>query len=104
VNLEDIAARVGSNPKYAELKSKRSGYGWIMTLLMMLAYYGYILLIAYDKEFLAQKIGPGVTSLGIPLGIGVILFTIAITWIYVRRANTEFDDMKDEVIKEASKK
>jgi uncharacterized membrane protein (DUF485 family) len=104
VNLEDVTARVSANPKYAELKSKRNGYGWIMTVLMMFAYYGYILLIAYDKEFLAKKIGPGVTSLGIPMGIGVIAFTIIITWIYVRRANSEFDDMKDEVIKEASKK
>ena len=45
-----------------------------------------------------------VMTIGIPLGIGVIVFTIAITNVYVRKANTDFDDMSAEVIKEASKK
>ena len=104
MNLDEVTARVKANPKYADLVSRRNTYGWIMTALMMIAYFGYILLIAFNKQFLAQKMGAGVTSIGIPMGLGVILFTIAITWIYVRRANTEFDDLKDEVIKEALKK
>lgn len=102
---EEIVARVRANPKYEQLKKTRSGYGWIMTLLIMLAYYGYILLIAFDPKFLAQKIGEGwTTSIGVPMGVGVILFTIALTWIYVARANSQFDDMKEELISEASKK
>lgn len=104
MNHDEVVARVKANPKYAELVSTRNAYGWVMTALMMIAYFGYILLIAFNKEFLAQKMGAGVTSVGIPMGLGVILFTIVITWIYVRRANTEFDDLKDEVIKEAYKK
>ncbi len=72
-----------------------------MSILMLLCYYGYILLIAFDKELLAKKIGAGVTSLGIPMGLGVIAFTIVITWIYVRRANGEFDATTEEIIKEA---
>jgi uncharacterized membrane protein (DUF485 family) len=75
-----------------------------MTILMMVVYFGYILLVAFNKQFLATKISAGaVTSIGIPLGVGVLVFTIVITAIYVRRANTEFDAMKDEIIKEASK-
>jgi len=42
-------------------------------------------------------------SIGIPMGVGVILFTIVLTWIYVRRANTEFDTEADEIVKEATK-
>jgi uncharacterized membrane protein (DUF485 family) len=45
-----------------------------------------------------------VTSIGIPLGVGVIVFTIVITNIYVRRANTEFDDLNAEIIREANQK
>ena len=72
---------------------------------MFIVYYGYILLIAFDKEWLGTPIAPGVvTTIGIPLGVGVIIFTIVITNIYVRKANTEFDDMSAEVIREASKK
>jgi uncharacterized membrane protein (DUF485 family) len=100
---DDLGDRIRANPKYQELVSKRNSYGWIMTALMMIVYYGYFLLVAFNKEFLAQKTGAGVTSLGIPIGVGVILFTIIITGIYIRRANTEFDDLKAQVIKEATK-
>ena len=62
------------------------------------------MLIAFNKPFLATKVSDGaVMSVGIPLGLGVLVFTIIITAIYVRRANTEFDAMKDEIVKEASK-
>lgn len=104
MSQDQITARVSSNPKYADLKSKRNSYGWMMTALMMIVYYGYILLVAFNKEFLAQKMGAGVTSIGIPIGVGVILFTIIITGIYVRRANSEFDALKEEIVKEAMKK
>ena len=101
---EDLVARIAANPKYEKLVSMRSTYSIIMTILVMCIYYGYILLVAYDKEFLAQKMGAGMTtSLGIPMGVGVILLTIIITNIYVRRANTEFDDLNAEIINEANK-
>ncbi len=100
---DDLGDRIRANPKYQELVSKRNSYGWIMTALMMIVYYGYILLVAFNKDFLAQKTGAGVMSIGIPIGVGVILFTIIITGIYIRRANTEFDDLKAQVIKEATK-
>lgn len=74
----------------------------MMTSLMMIVYYGYILLIAFNKEWLATKIGEGyTTSIGIPMGLGVIIFTIVLTNIYVRRANSEFDDEAAQVLKEA---
>jgi len=101
---DDLGDRIRANPKYQELVSKRNSYGWIMTILMLVVYYGYIVLVAFNKEFLAQKLGAGaVTSVGIPIGVGVIVFTIVITGIYIRRANTEFDALKDQVIKEATK-
>lgn len=101
---DDITAKVAANPKYHQLKSTRSSYSIIMTILMLVVYYGYILTIAFNKEFLATKLGSGVTSIGIPIGVGVILFTIIITGIYVRRSNTEFDQLKEEIIQEAMKK
>ena len=100
---DELGDRIRANPKYQELVSKRNSYSWVMTILMLLVYYGYIVLVAFNKEFLAQKTGAGVTSYGIPIGVGVIVFTIVITGIYIRRANTEFDALKEQVIKEATK-
>ncbi|MEI6733227.1 MAG: DUF485 domain-containing protein [Comamonadaceae bacterium] len=100
---DPVVDRIQKNPKYLELRKKRNGFGWLLTLLMLLVYYGYIALIAFNKPFLAQPIGAGVTTLGIPIGMGVIVFTVLITGIYVRRANSEFDDLTAEILKDASK-
>ena len=102
MNLE-LARRIAGHPKYLELKAKRSAFGWWLSAAMMVVYYGFIMLVAFDKEFLAQRLGAGVMTVGIPLGFGVIVFTIAITAIYVRRANGEFDDLAAEVAKAVSR-
>ena len=99
---DDLVVRIAANPKYKKLVSMRSTYSIVMTILIMAIYYGYILLIAFDKEFLATKLADGmVTSIGIPMGVGVIILTIVITNVYVRRANSEFDDLTAEIIHEA---
>lgn len=93
--------RIGENPNFRRLVSKRNAYSFVMIALVMICYYGYILLIAFNRDFLAQKLGAGMTtSIGVPMGVGVILFTIAVTWIYVRRANTEFDAEMESIVKE----
>lgn len=100
---DPVVQKIQSHPKYLELRTKRNRLGIFLTVLMLEAYYGYIALIAFDKKFLAQPIGSGVTTLGIPIGMGVILFTIVITGIYVRRANGEFDALTKQILKDASK-
>ena len=101
--MQDVLDRVTKNPKFLEFVAMRSRYGIIMSILSAGAYYGFILLVAFNKELLATKIGSGVMTLGVPLGVGVIAFTILLTWIYVRRANTEFDAINESIIKEAQK-
>ena len=102
--MQNVLDRVTANPKFHEFVAMRSRYSIIMAIISAAAYYGFILLVAYDKEFLAQKLSAGATtSVGVPLGVGVIVFTIILTWIYVRRANTEFDETNEAIIKEAQK-
>ncbi len=96
---DDLTRRIASHPKYQELKTKRSTFGWWLTAAMMIVYYGFILLIAFDKELLATRTGSGVMTWGMPIGLVVIIFTIAITAIYVRRANSEFDQLSDDITK-----
>jgi len=101
---EDIVERIQKNPKFMQFVTMRNNYSIVMSILMMIVYFGYILLVAFNKQFLATKISAGaVTSIGIPMGLGVIVFTIIITAIYVRRANSEFDATKDAIVREASK-
>jgi uncharacterized membrane protein (DUF485 family) len=100
---DPVVDKIQSHPKYQQLRTKRSSFGWLLTILMLVVYYGYIALIAFNKPFLATPIGAGVTTLGIPIGMGVIVFTIVITAIYVRRANSEYDDLTADILKDVNK-
>lgn len=98
---QDLVHAIRSNPKYHELVSKRSKFAWTLAAAMLVIYYGFILIIAFDKAFLAQPLWAGsVTTVGIPVGIGVILSAFILTGIYVFRANSEFDRLTNEIKEE----
>lgn len=100
---DPVVDKIQSHPKYQALRRQRNRFGWTLTILMLVVYYGYIGLIAFDKAFLARPIGDGVSTIGIPIGLGVIVFTIIITAIYVRRANTEYDRLTAEILKDVTR-
>ncbi|HWJ93357.1 MAG TPA: DUF485 domain-containing protein [Telluria sp.] len=89
----DIVQVIKADPDYKKLVSSRSKFGWALTWSMMVVYYGFILLIAFNKELMATKLGAGVMTLGMPIGLFVIIFTVVITGIYVRRANSQYDEL-----------
>jgi len=93
--------RVAENPKYKELIHKRTRFGWLLSAIMLLAYYGFVSVIAFDKAVLAKPIGEGVMSIGIPIGFGLIVLSIVLTGVYVARANGEFDRLTREIVEEA---
>jgi len=97
----DLTQKILSDPRYRELKARRTRFGWWLTLAMMLVYYGFILLVAFDKPFLATRLGAGVTTIGMPIGLAVIVFTVVITGLYVRRANSEYDALTAQIAKAA---
>ena len=94
---------IRSNPTFQELRRSCNRFGWTLTLLTLVVYYGFISLIAFNKPFLAKPIGGGVTTMGIPIGIGVIVFTVLIVGFYVRRANGEFDALTARLLRESVK-
>lgn len=88
---------ISENPTYQHLVKTRSRYAWTLTAILMVVFYGYIYLVAFHREIMAQRIGEGVMTLSIPLGLGVIVFTVLITGVYVRKANADFDKWTREV-------
>jgi molybdenum cofactor cytidylyltransferase len=72
-----------------------------LTVAMILLYFGFIILIAFGKEFLARKVVPGL-SIGILLGALVIVISWLLTWFYVRWANTHYDAALDAIGKKSS--
>ena len=95
---------IKNNPKYQKLVGTRKRFAWTLTIIMLIVYYTFILLIAFSPETLGAKINPdAMMTVGIPVGIAIIIFSFILTGIYVRRANGEFDgllnDLKNDIEK-----
>lgn len=73
-----------------------------LTATMLVVYFGFLLLVAYDKPALGALVRPGL-SWGILLGAVVILVAWAVTGIYVRWANRHYDSALDEIRREGKK-
>jgi uncharacterized membrane protein (DUF485 family) len=78
------------SPPFKRLVAKRWVVSVILSLALFILYYGYILLIGYNKALLSMRIGE-YTTLAIPLGIGVIALSWILTVIYVVWANRSYD-------------
>lgn len=92
--------RIVRNPRFQELVRKRSSFAWTLATVMLAIYLGFILAVAFAPVLMASKVGGGVTSLGIVLGLVVIVSAFLLTGFYVWRANTVFDDLTRDLQKE----
>jgi uncharacterized membrane protein (DUF485 family) len=80
------------NPDFQELERTRGRLGWTLTAIMLVVYFGFVLMVAFAPGVMATPVF-GTISLGFPLGLGVILCAIALTGFYVLRANDAFDTL-----------
>ncbi len=90
---------IRSNPEFHKLVARQSRLSWSLAAMIMLVYFSYILVIAFAPEWLGTPIRAASTlTWGLPVGIGIILFTFFITGIYVHRANTTYDALLQGVV------
>ena len=90
-----------ANPTFQRLTRARASLGWTLATIMWIIYFGFILLVAFNKtdgQLLSTKIAPGSTiSIAIVSGIGLLVATFVITAIYVVIANSRFDRLAREL-------
>lgn len=95
---KDIVEKIKNDPNFQELTTKRSRFAWQLSAAMLIVYFAFILLIAFEPSVLGTPLGSdSVTTVGIPVGVIIIVFAFALTGIYVKRANTEFDDLTNKI-------
>ncbi len=97
MNKESVE-KIKANPDYQKLIATRNSFAVKLSVLMLAVYFAFILLIAFNPAFLGTPLSSGsVTTIGIPVGMGIIIFAIILTGIYTKRANGEFDNLSNSV-------
>ena len=95
----NLVEKIKANPKFQELEKKRGSLAWRLTIAMLVIYFGYVMVIAFMPSLFAIPVS-GVITLGIPIGVVVIIAAFILTGMYVTKANSEFDDLTKQIIEE----
>ncbi|MDD4883006.1 MAG: DUF485 domain-containing protein [Sulfuricurvum sp.] len=99
---QEMVDRIKNDPDFILLTRERSKFAWTLTIIMLAIYFGFVLTIAFDPSILGTPLSSGsVTTIGIPIGIAVIISAFILTGIYVRRANGEFDELSARIKEKA---
>ncbi|WP_115718678.1 DUF485 domain-containing protein [Gallaecimonas mangrovi] len=96
--------KIHSSKRFQDMVVRRERFAWVLSAIMLVIYFAFILIIAFSPQTFAKPIFAGsVVTWGIPVGLGVIISAFVLTGIYVRRSNREFDAENESVIEEAKK-
>jgi len=88
----DIYDKIKADSEFQTLVKERRAFSLKLSFIILALYFSFILTIAYAPSIFATPIFEGsVISLGIPVGIGLILIAFILTGVYVKRANHDFD-------------
>ena len=94
----DLYEQVKQDPRFTELAQRRAWWAWGLSTVILLMYFAFILLIAFAPSVLAKPIAAGsVITIGIPLGVVIILTAFLLTGVYVHQANTRFDALNQQI-------
>ena len=97
----DQYERISHHPEFHTLVKQRSRLAWSLSAVVLIMYFAFILLIAFAPHVLGIPINPdSPITIGIPVGIGIIVMAFILTGVYVRKANQEFDQLTRKITEE----
>lgn len=96
--------RMRVNPKFQELVARRGRFAWTLAAIVLIMFYGFVMVVAFAPQSLGQPIAEGSRwTVGVVVELFMFIFFWVLTAVYVKRANGEFDEITAEVIRDASK-
>ncbi len=100
----DVYKKIRSHPGFEKLVRTRSSYSWLLSIVVLVLFYGFVLLVAFNPSAMAVRLGgDSMYTLGITLMFSMFVLFWILTALYVKRANSEFDDMRDAILKDVTK-
>lgn len=96
--------RMRGNPKFQELVAKRGRFAWTLAAIVLTMFYGFVMVVAFAPTSLAQPIAEGSRwTVGVVVELFMFVFFWVLTALYVSKANSEFDTLSQEIVREAWK-
>ncbi|UCV03540.1 DUF485 domain-containing protein [Dechloromonas denitrificans] len=96
--------RMRANPKFQDLVTRRGRFAWTLAFVVLTMFYGFVMVVAFNPAALGQPVSEGsMLTVGVAVEFFMFVFFWLLTAVYVRRANTEFDALTQEIVKEAWK-
>lgn len=96
--------RMRANPKFQQLVATRGRFAWILSIIVLVIFYGFVMTVAFSPATLGQPVTEGSRwTVGITFGLFIFVSFWLLTALYVRRANGEFDTLTQEIVQEAWK-
>lgn len=96
--------RMRANPKFQELVAKRGRFAWTLAIVVLTMFYGFVMVVAFNPLALGQPVSEGAKlTVGVAVELFMFIFFWVLTAVYVRRANTEFDSLTQQIVQEAWK-
>jgi uncharacterized membrane protein (DUF485 family) len=101
-DLSALYRHLAADPAFIALQKRRSRFNWSLSVIMLVVYYAYILVIAFAPAWLAQPLSEhSVITWGIPVGLAIIVTALALTALYVVRSNDDFDPALAAIVRAA---
>ena len=102
VSDKALYEKIRKNPKFAQLCQERGRFSFILSLIVLIPYYAFMMTVAFNPGFFGEKfMGSDVLTIGWPLGAVLIVVSWLLTGLYIRRSNGHFEQLNNEIIKEA---
>ena len=93
------------DPRYAQLVRERARFATMLALLVIGVFFAFVLLVAFVPGVIAQRLSEGSNlTVGVALGFAQFVLFCALTWVYVRRANSDFDPRNAQIVQDALRK
>ncbi len=97
-----VYERIRQNPRFNELVQKRSRFAWTLAATVLVIFYGFVMMVAFLPAGLGEPIAEGsMVTFGVCACLFMFVFFWLLTAVYVRRANSEFDALTQEVVNTA---
>ena len=99
-----VYARIRRNPRFTELVAKRQGFATLLSVIVLVIFYGFFMVVAFNPGVIGKRLSEGsYLTVGIAAELFMFIFFLLLTAYYVKRANGEFDAITTEIIRDASK-